>query len=429
MASNGHRRLRLRRSARGLSSVALVGALTTCGVIYAASTAGASGSSTAPIVVGGQGDAALIQGGAASVSAGFEARIARFNKAGGLDGRKIKYLGFLDDALSPTNSLNDSAKLVEDDHVMVVAPFYSQVATVASGTFFTQHKVPFIGYAASPAFGGNSWGFGVTGDQTNPNLEGTEDFRELIIGTGQKSPADVKLAIPANDTPGAIIVDKAFAVVAEHLGIKVVYDQAPIPVTGTISYAPYASAIVSSGANAVYILTSAPTATALAAALKAAGFKGTVFDGTSYDPGQLGSDPSEEAALQGLDVIQYMPAGANHSPATVQAQKDLKAIGASTLLSTGEAVGYWSADILIQGLEKDAKKVGAAKVNSVNLDSAMAKGFTYTGLSGSISPLTFPKDASQPKGCWTLLQVKGAQFVQKTPMLCGPNINISTSSS
>ena len=48
-----------------------------------------------PIVVGGDGDS-LSPG----VAGGFEAGIYRFNKAGGLDGRKIRFTGFLNDEYS-----------------------------------------------------------------------------------------------------------------------------------------------------------------------------------------------------------------------------------------------------------------------------------------------------------------------------------------
>ena len=51
--------------------------------------------SPTPIVVGGDGDS-LSPG----VAGGFEAGIYRFNKAGGLDGRKIKFTAFLDDEYS-----------------------------------------------------------------------------------------------------------------------------------------------------------------------------------------------------------------------------------------------------------------------------------------------------------------------------------------
>ena len=62
--------------------------------------------SPAPIVVGGDGDLAI----AAGVAQGFEAGLERFNKSGGLDGRKIKFLGVLDDGFSAQTNLTNAAE-------------------------------------------------------------------------------------------------------------------------------------------------------------------------------------------------------------------------------------------------------------------------------------------------------------------------------
>jgi hypothetical protein len=58
------------------------------------------------LIVGGDGDLAI----AAGVAQGFEAGIVRFNKAGGLDGRKIKFLGVLDDGFSPQTNLTNTRR-------------------------------------------------------------------------------------------------------------------------------------------------------------------------------------------------------------------------------------------------------------------------------------------------------------------------------
>jgi hypothetical protein len=82
------------------------------GLSSALGTAPASGASSTPIVVGGDGDASLNAGAAQ----GFEAGIYRFNKDGGLDGRKIENVGFLDDAFNPQTALTNAQELVEDKH-------------------------------------------------------------------------------------------------------------------------------------------------------------------------------------------------------------------------------------------------------------------------------------------------------------------------
>jgi ABC-type branched-subunit amino acid transport system substrate-binding protein len=76
------------------------------------------------------------------VSQRFEAGIYRFNKSGGLDGRKIKFLGVIDDGFSSQTNLMNAQKLVEKDHVMAVVPMISDVATAATGTFLAQSQPP-----------------------------------------------------------------------------------------------------------------------------------------------------------------------------------------------------------------------------------------------------------------------------------------------
>ncbi len=75
-----HRRLPAAAVALGVLAVS-------CGVTTAVTTGTASATtSNAPIVVGGDGD--LLSPG---IPQGFQAGIYRFNKAGGLNGRKIKF--------------------------------------------------------------------------------------------------------------------------------------------------------------------------------------------------------------------------------------------------------------------------------------------------------------------------------------------------
>ena len=116
-----------------LAGATVVGMICASGGLSAAFTSGAASAATSstPIVVGGDGDLAINAG----VGPGFEAGIYRFNKAGGLDGRKIEFTGFLDDGFSPATNLTNAQELVENKHVMVVAPFLSEVSTASTGDF------------------------------------------------------------------------------------------------------------------------------------------------------------------------------------------------------------------------------------------------------------------------------------------------------
>src|SRR5271155_2628335 len=149
---------------RRLPAVALASGLFVASILVTcwgeSAVAAVGRSRTAPIVVGGDGDS-LSPG----VGPGFMAGIYRFNKAGGLDGRKIEFTGFLDDGFSPATNLTNAQELVENKHVMVVAPFLSEVSTASTGDFLAGAKTPFIGWAVNGTFVAQpKWGYGINGD-------------------------------------------------------------------------------------------------------------------------------------------------------------------------------------------------------------------------------------------------------------------------
>jgi ABC-type branched-subunit amino acid transport system substrate-binding protein len=373
------------------------------------------------------GDAAIASGAAA----GFEAGIYRFNKAGGLDGRKIEFTGFLDDAFSPQTNLTETQQLVQDKHVLAVAPMISQVATAATGTYLAGAKVPFIGYSINAAFETQpKWGFGINGNQGNPEVQGTAGMVQLVKAMNDaKTPGKVKMALIAENVPGGIVANNALAGVAKYVGIDVVYVKAPIAVEGTTNYAPYAQAIISSGANAVYEVLASGDSIGLAAALKAGGYEGTVTNGVTYFPGQLSSQPNEEAALNGVYVENEFPANQNATPAVRQAEKDLEAIGQKPSLTTGTSQGYWSAIVLEQMLKATLKRVGGNpdKVTGAALQQTVVGGFSYIQpIAGGIGNEYFPAAETIPTGCGTLVQTVGSGFKQVAPFQCLGAVNVKT---
>jgi ABC-type branched-subunit amino acid transport system substrate-binding protein len=398
---------------------------TSLGLVPTAGVASATTSNT-PIVVGGDVSLAIAQG----ISQGFEAGIYRFNKAGGLNGRKIKFVGALDDGFSSATNLSNARKLVASDHVMVVAPLSSAGATAATGTYLAQQHTPFIGYSASPPYtAALKWGFGVNGNQDNAN-QASVGFSTLLKATGNtKTPGKVKLALIANDYPTASAAAHSLGGVSEYLGMKVVYSKSPVPVIGTTNYQPYAQQVIASGANAVFLITGASDAVGLSAALKADGFKGFIGNGVTYFPGQLASQPNEKAALDNTYLSYEFPVDQNNTPAVKQAQKDLQAVGESPHLIQPVSVGYWSAIVFEQMLKATLHSVGGDpnKVTSQTLDRTVNAGFTYTDpIPGGIGTEHFPAAELVPTGCGTLVKVVGSGYQVITPYQCSGAINIVT---
>jgi ABC-type branched-subunit amino acid transport system substrate-binding protein len=388
-----------------------------------ASPASGATSST-PIIVGGDGDASLNAGAAQ----GFEAGIYRFNKAGGLDGRKIEYVGFLDDAFSPQTALTNAQELAQDKHAMFVAPLVSDVATAATGDFLAGAKVPFLGWAEStPFLTEPKWGFGIDGLLVNPAVEMRSQSQYLVASGDTDSPSKFKFAYVGVDYATAITGVEALEGVSRSLGMKVVLTDETVPVIGSVNYAPYVQAVLSSGANAVYEALGTADAIGFAEALHAGGFKGMIINSVTYLPGSLASNPGEESALQGVYVADTFPANQNNTPAVKQEEKDLKATGQPPYLTTGVSIGYWSAIVLEQMLRATLKQVGGnpALVTGEALQKAVNGGFTYTDpIPGGIGTEYFPAAEQVPNGCSTLLRTVGAGFKVVTPYQCLGDVNV-----
>jgi ABC-type branched-subunit amino acid transport system substrate-binding protein len=413
---------------RSIIAAATVGSVLV-GIVtpFAASGVASAATDSAPIVVGGDGNLAISPG----VAQGFEAGIYRFNKAGGLDGRKIEFTGFLDDGFSSQTNLTNAQQLVGNKHVMVVAPYVSEVATSATATYLAGQKVPFIGWAVNSAFGTEpKWGYGITGYQNNPNAQSVSSATAVIDYThNTKTPSKVKVAFMAENVAGGIQSMKALAGAFKYEKTSVVYTGSPMPVIGTTDYSPYAQDIISSGANVAFEVLDSADSVGLAAALKADGFKGTIVNGVTYLPGELSSQPNEAAALEGTLVEDEFPADENDTPATKQAIADLKAIGQPGYLVSGTSIGYWSAILLEQMLKATLAAEGndPAKVTGATIEKTVNSGhYVYTPpLAGGINTMYFPAAENVPTGCGTLVEQTGTTYKQFTPYECQGVVNVS----
>ena len=143
------------------------------------------------------------------------------------------------------------------------------------------------------------WTFGINGNQNNSEVQSLGAAAQLLKATETtKTPGKAKMAdIVENVSPG-ITANDSVAAALKYSGLKIVYKEAPIAVLGTTNYAPYAQAIIASGANLTFEMLDSTDAIGLAVALKAAGFKGTIVNGVTVSPGQLASQPSEAAGAE-----------------------------------------------------------------------------------------------------------------------------------
>ncbi len=384
----------------------------------ATGTATGSAASSGDIVVGG-----ITDGTNVGLAQGFQARIDRFNAAGGIGGRKIKFLGALDSGGSPSANLANAQTLVLKDHVFALAPYEDEGWNPSSSALLEQNNIPYIGYAVSPAncIGNNA--FPETGCAATTGYTSLNGWTEVASALGMK-PSQLKVAVVGLDVAGGASGTKTITFAAKASGADIVYSQASVPLSVT-DYTPYVQAVMAGNPNVVYVAISFAGAASLTAALRQAGYKGAIVNPTAYVPGLLVQQKQLAEALDGSLVQSGFPPLEGGSAATKQALSDVTTDKQGTQLSLGIEVGWFSADEFIAELQAVAK--AGLPLTSANFVKVIHGGFTYNSGAGSIS-LKFPLNQTEPIGCTGLLTVESnGTYKLAAPFTCpaGPPVKVT----
>jgi ABC-type branched-subunit amino acid transport system substrate-binding protein len=346
---------------------------------------------------------------------GAKALFEHVNRDGGINGRKINYVGVLDDATDPTKNMTAVKQLVLQKKVFAIAPIMSIALQPQASDYLAAQKVPFVGWGVQPGFCGNNYGFGFNGC-----LIGTKFNNTSVLGpTAALLKPGATVAIVEGDSSAGKAALRQLPAVAADLGLKIVYLKAEIPdATTTTDWTPYARKLMTSNAggppDAIHADGLLPQAAGLSAALKQLGFKGPIINYSTYAPGLLSSSPDIAKAVDGVYTNIGFGPKEQGGPAITQMVSDLKAIGAPTDITLGVANAYWSADMLVQMIKKAGPNLTPGK-----LDQAVNAGFTYTpSVAGAMGPTTFPAGHDQPSPCAALVQAKGTSYVAAVPFKC-----------
>jgi branched-chain amino acid transport system substrate-binding protein len=419
---------RMRVAAAGVSVL-----MATTGLVAISGQAGASttGVSAKSITVGGLIEATSASGYSEKTAVtGAEAYFKQVNSSGGINGRKVDYIGYKTDAGTPNKDLTAAKQLVQESHVFAVLPV-ATTGLAAGGTYLVKAGVPFFGWGVEPSFCNNTVGFGFSGclvpstksDKVSTTAGGLVAAYLKNHG-GFKKGTTVAL-IGADNTAGSfgITVSKA-SFVAE--GFDVTYSKASIPGTGTTNYAPYVATIMKSATGKppaiMYYVTEVPETIGMSNAMKAAGYTGLQLDPTSYTP-EIVTTPSTDAAMQGhLSWIQWSPTSAG-TPAD---KTELKAIEQQTgkkisLVDEQYSIGYLSAALFTA----IAKRAGKNLTHASFIKAANAKKWTF-GITGLMGTVTWPTDHKDAGTCGALLLISGKTFKPEVPLTCYGNTPLST---
>ena len=336
------------------------------------------------------------------------------NKQGGVAGRKLKLLPCDDDGNSVQTNVTQTQQLVNEDHVFSVMSLTQNILP-GSTDFLINNQVPFYGWGFNPGFCGTRWGFGfsgcVTGNGYPLPIEGIAGGLAggPIKATGHE-PSQVRVAAQNENTPSGQAGAAEYAAIFPAVGAKVVYNATNLPSTTVTDFTPYVSAILASNPNLVVISTGFNQVAPLAAALKAAGYKGALVDYVTYVPGLLQSSPQLTQALQGEYIyVQFVPQEED-TPYIASVTSALKAAGSSTSLVTlGENIGYSEATMFIEMLQAIGKNL-----NTKTFDQKVNGGgyVSYAGLmsKGGPGPINWPAGHYLPSDCSAMVQVQGTEY-------------------
>jgi branched-chain amino acid transport system substrate-binding protein len=350
----------MRRKHLATSGVLCVAALVlaACGSSANNSSSG-SGSSSGSSGSGGNGgsitvgvlnsDSGAFSAGFTGTQAGIDARLKSYAASGGkCSSVKINTVPE-DDQSSPQGALSAVQKAVQQDKVFAIL---NDSAVLFGGTQFltTTGK-------ATPLLGGGFDGAQQWLDPKVTNMfpvPAVNDYHNVYDTQGQyfKAAGATKLAVIGFDTPSSIAGNEASKIAAQAAGLQIGYVNEKIPI-GTTDVGAYVLGIQQSGADAVTLSVTPPTAFAIAAGLKQAGVQmKSILGATGYGSDLLQS-PTAVAAGQGVSFqTTYAPTELN--TAATQAQSAaLKQYGntPSGIPGYAQANGWFAADLLIHALE------------------------------------------------------------------------------
>ncbi|WP_406334479.1 ABC transporter substrate-binding protein [Streptomyces sp. NBC_00203] len=348
---------------------------------------------------------------------GAKARFDRANAEGGVNGRKIDYLGAEDDGQDPAKNLAAARKLVQQDKVFAIAPMSS--TTFSGSDFLQQQKVPTFGWGTLPSFCGPTYIYGFGGCMV-PMPGGTisqtwpEGLKQVTGGSQGKS-----VAILANDSDAGTFAIRTYKQSFTSAGYKVTFAKSSVP-AGTVpsDWSAYTKEILRSNGgkapDAVVSVMQTPYNIGLFTALKRTGYDGVLTDPTDYDPSLLAKSATKQA-LDGVHILLSFQPFEQDSAAMRQFKEDIKkAAGKDVPLNMHMMTGYMSADLFLAIAEKAGKDLTVASFQKA------AGAFSDTGT--MVGDRAEPKGQKQSFGCGALVQLKGGKYVVSAPFTCYPPI-------
>ncbi|MBL7491730.1 ABC transporter substrate-binding protein [Frankia sp. AgB1.9] len=350
----------------------------------------------------------------AGTEIGAKVRFDRANDAGGVNGRKIDYIGTLDDGNDASRNTSQAKVLADQEKVFAVVP--EMTSSTGYLDTFCSEAVPFFGWGFNGGYCGNTVGFGITGCLTNLT-EATSSAYGVMIQTLFGGDAKGRtVAVIGNDDDAARTGVADLKAQIQTVGAKVVYAESPVPDSGLTDATPIVGKIMTAAGGAppqvVVYATDFTSTTKLIQALSAAGFDGKHINSVGYDPRLAAANfPGLQKAYT---LLQWSPTEDASAAGVQQLVADFKKYAPDAALSLPTMAGYWAADMFVDAATKTGKDL---TVNSF-LKTLNNGDYSYY-VDGALAQARFPLNHVVNVPCASLVQLDGAKYTVTTKLSCG----------
>ncbi|GAA3168398.1 ABC transporter substrate-binding protein [Nonomuraea roseoviolacea] len=349
---------------------------------------------------------------------GARARFERANAEGGVNGRKIEFVGAEDDGQDAAKGDAAARKLVQKDQVFALVPVHAP--NFGGAAFLEQQGVPWFGWATGPQWCGTRTGFGYNGCLAPRKGAGSQTWwgRQMadLLGGAQGKSVYVQTTDSSGSKYGGTTISQSFAAAGFELaGVNSGLPAAAPPP----DWLPYVNKIMTSdGGKAPDVVVSVIAGTkfnvGLYSALKRAGYRGVLTDATSYDAAIL-KDPASAQAMEGVVAAPMFEPFESTAPEIAAFKADVEKVAPGATLTQHMAIGYWAADIFLDLLAKTGKDLTREKF------LATANG-GYSYENAGFGRIRFPQDHTEPNGCGALVKLEGGAFKVAKSMKCFDNV-------
>ncbi|MBL7497637.1 ABC transporter substrate-binding protein [Frankia sp. CNm7] len=354
----------------------------------------------------------------AGVDLGAKARFERANAEGGINGRRINFIGVMDDGNDASRNISQANVLAKQQQVFAVVPVITSFANFVDT--FCADTVPFFGWGINKGFCDNTIGFGITGcllPEKRPASATTYGIMLQSLNNGDAT--GLKVALLGSDTDSSVIGIKDMNGQIKTVGADVVYAENPVPTSGITDATPIVNKIMTSAdggpPDVILYATDFTSTTKMIEAMQAAGYEGKHLTTVGYDP-RLAA-VGFQALQKSYSMIQWSPAE-DTSPAVQQLVADVKKYTPEATLSQSTMAGYWAADMFVTA----ATKVG----RDLTVDSLLKLlNDDYSNyVEGALPETRYPLNHFVNAPCASMVQLDGKAYNVTAKLSCGALLKI-----